>query len=259
MFGKQEAVRLRKAIFSRSYTFDSELAHCLDDHTEFMFLKNPVVQNIYTYQIEYVRAFSKKWFNDTGISLLDWGCGKGHVSYWLKTMGENITSCDVTDTGVTSAFNIKSPLFKRANIDVVALNHDYILPFEDSSFDVVLSFGVLEHVPNDIESLQEIRRVLKQNGLFFCFYLPYKWSYTQNIQHLRGRWYHDKLYEKKMVKGLLMRSQFQLLDIWHRALLPKISFVPPLYHTVERIDNWFCNYTLLKYFATNIEFVSCKA
>jgi SAM-dependent methyltransferase len=169
---------------------------------EFAFLRNQVVQSIYKYQIEYLTDFSKKWFNDESIRILDWGCGKGHVSYWLKQKGLNFVSCDVTNTGVTSAFGINSPIISMENINVVELKHEFILPFEDSSFDVVLSFGVLEHVSNDLESLKEIQRILKKNGLFFCFYLPYRFSYTQNIQYLLGHWYHKKLYSKKAVKKL---------------------------------------------------------
>jgi SAM-dependent methyltransferase len=221
-------------------------------------LKNPAVQNIYNYQIDYVCNFSKAWFGNSAISILDWGCGKGHVSYWLIKKGMTVTSCDVSNTGVTSAFGINSQIIKRNNIDVVELKHEYILPFPDESFHVVLSFGVLEHVPNDLESLKEIKRILKSNGLFFCFYLPYKFSYTQNIQHLRGQWYHDRLYNKKKVKRLLKNVNLNIMDIWHRALFPKISFLPKDYHNIERIDNWLCNHTILKYFATNIEFVANK-
>ncbi|MDR0486666.1 MAG: class I SAM-dependent methyltransferase, partial [Treponema sp.] len=215
---KNEIKRFRKLAFTKKYGFDTELVNILNENKEFLFLKNPVVQNIYKYQIDYLRSFSKKWFNNVDIKILDWGCGKGHISYWLKNLDENVTSCDVANTGVTSAFGINSPIIAKANIAVIELTHEYILPFVNSSFDVVLSFGVLEHVPNDLESLKEISRILKPNGLFFCFYLPYKLSYTQNIQHLRGRWYHKKLYGKKMVKQLLGKSNLELMDIWHRAL-----------------------------------------
>jgi 2-polyprenyl-3-methyl-5-hydroxy-6-metoxy-1,4-benzoquinol methylase len=255
---KKEIRRFRKLAFTKKYNFDTELVNILNDNKEFVFLNNPVVQNIYQYQIDYLCSFSKKWFNNVDIKILDWGCGKGHVSYWLKKLNTNVTSCDVATTGVTSAFGINSPIIAKANIIVTELTHEYILPFFDSSFDVVLSFGVLEHVPNDLESLKEIARILKPDGLFFCFYLPYKLSYTQNIQHLRGQWYHRKLYGKREVKQLLKKSNFEVMDIWHRALLPKISFVPPFYHAVEKMDNWFCNYSLLKYFATNIEFGANK-
>jgi SAM-dependent methyltransferase len=228
------------------------------DDKEFDFLRNPVVQNIYNYQINYLLDFSKEWFNKTSFDILDWGCGKGYISYLLKNKNMPVISCDVSNTGASSAFGINSPIFSMAKINVVELKHDYILPFESSSFDVVLSFGVLEHVANDLESLREIQRILRPNGLFFCFYLPYKLSYTQNISHLMGNWYHNVLYWKRDVKRLLRESNFHLLDIWHRALLPKNSFIPPFYYGVEKIDNWLCNYSVLKYFATNIEFVAYK-
>jgi len=254
------ARKLRKKLFFDEFELDLELIQNLDPKDkEFDFLRNPVVQNIYNYQISYILNFSKEWFKKQSFDILDWGCGKGYVSYLLKkNRNINITSCDVVNTGVTSAFGSNSPIFSLGNINVIELEHDYILPFDNSTFDVVLSFGVLEHVPNDLESLREIKRILKPNGLFFCFYLPYKLSYTQNIQHMKGEWYHKILYWKKDVKKLLGKSDLSLLDIWHRALLPKISFVPPFYHKIEKIDNWFCNYTILKYIATNIEFVAYK-
>jgi SAM-dependent methyltransferase len=255
---RKEIKHIRKSAFSQKYEPDVALDRILGESKEFLFLKNPVVQNIFKYQIDYVRSFSQKWFENKRPKILDWGCGKGQISYWLKKMNEDVTSCDVTNTGITSAFVINSPLYKEANIDIVALQHDYILPFNDSSFDVVLSFGVLEHVPNDWESLGEIERILRPGGLFFCFYLPYTLSYTQHIAHLRGNWYHSRLYGKAQVKKLLEKANFELLDIWHRALLPKKSFTPPFYHAVEKMDNWLCNYGPLKYFATNLEFVAKK-
>ncbi|MDR2500732.1 MAG: class I SAM-dependent methyltransferase [Treponema sp.] len=251
--------QIRLEYFLKEYKQDSNLLNILNtDNREFDFLKNPAVQHIYNYQIDYVCNFSKAWFGNNSFSILDWGCGKGHVSYWLIKKGMTITSCDVSNTGVTSAFGIDSPIIKNININVVELKHEYILPFPNESFHVVLSFGVLEHVSNDLESLKEIKRILKPGGLFFCFYLPYKFSYTQNIQHLRGQWYHDKLYSKNHIKRLLENTNLDVMDIWHRALFPKISIRFKNYHKIEKIDNWLCNNTILKYLATNIEFVASK-
>jgi SAM-dependent methyltransferase len=257
---RKAIAHIRKSAFSKAHAIDPTLLQFLDaGDREFNFLRNPVVQNIYQYQIQYLLDLSREWLRKFPVRILDWGCGKGHVSYWLRNTNADVVSCDVVKASVTSAFGIRSPIITGADIPVVELTHDYMLPFTDSSFDVVVSFGVLEHVPNDLESLREIRRILAPNGLFFCFYLPYTLSYTQNIQHLRGQWYHKKLYGKKQVRNLLAASNLRLLDIWHRALLPKISLVPPCYRTVERADNWLCNYSFLKYFATNIEFAACKS
>jgi SAM-dependent methyltransferase len=235
---------------------DTNLVQYLNPHgKEFYFLKTPVVQTIYNYQINYVLDFSKMWFKRTSLDMLDWSCGKGYVSYLLKNKNVNVSNCDVS---ISMAFATNSPIIFLANINVIELKHDYILPFDNSSFDAVLSFGVLEHMPNELESLLEIQRILKPNSLFFCFYLPYKLSYTQNIQHLRGQWYHKKLYWKNDIKKLLERSNMKLWAMWHRAIMPKISFISPSCRIAEKIDNWLCNYSLLKYFATNIEFVVNK-
>ncbi len=39
------------------------------------------------------------------------------------------------------------------------------IPFEDATFDVVFASHVLEHIPEDIQAIKEIRRILKPNGI----------------------------------------------------------------------------------------------
>jgi SAM-dependent methyltransferase len=246
---------IRKLAFSKKYELDTVLSGCIDrkNYDEFKFFGSPVIQTIFRYQIDYLLHFSKFWFKNRQIKILDWGCGRGHVSYWLKEKGADVVSCDIGDE-----ITMKSPIANLADIDFIELKHEYSLPFEDSSFDVVMSFGVLEHVPNESESLKEINRILKRDGLFFCFYLPYKLSYTQHISRFFGRPCHDRLYWKRTVKKIMEKSNFEIVDIWHRAIFPKRSCVFPFYRFLERIDNWLCNYSVVKYFATNIEFVAKK-
>ena len=43
-------------------------------------------------------------------------------------------------------------------------NADEILPFPDDRFDVVISNGVFNLIPDKLKALQEVRRVLKTNG-----------------------------------------------------------------------------------------------
>lgn len=50
-----------------------------------------------------------------------------------------------------------------------------IMPFENESFDVVISTEVLEHVPNPDIYLAEVKRVLKPGGMFF-FTVPFLMS-----------------------------------------------------------------------------------
>jgi 2-polyprenyl-3-methyl-5-hydroxy-6-metoxy-1,4-benzoquinol methylase len=259
--------KVRKSYFAKKYDLDYEMQNILSikqdgtvkkNEQSHKFLTNAASQNVYHYLIGYLLAFSKKWLGKDTLKILDWGCGKGHVSYWLKKQNMDVISCDIAEDNVTTSFGQYAPLIQYGNIDIIPLQHQYILPFESETFDVVLSFGVLEHVSNDFESMKEIRRILKPRGLFYCFFLPYMYSYTQRISHLRGQFYHDHLYNYELIKDLLRCSNMKLLDIWHRPLLPKNSITPLFYRSVDRIDNWFCFHTILKHLATNIEFVAYK-
>jgi SAM-dependent methyltransferase len=214
--------------------------------------------------IEYFIEFSKQWFGKNSFTVLDWGTGKCQVTYLCKKRGIDITSCDIElNAGGDSSFGQYTPIANYAKINVIPLKHPYLLPFANETFDIILSFGVLEHVTNDLESLKEINRILTPNGLFFCFWLPYKYSYKQNLHHLRKDFYHDRLYTKRMVKKLLAETNMVMLDCWLRDLLPKTPFeikrkMSPYYGFFEKLDNLICNLPILKHLASNIEFVAYK-
>ncbi len=194
------------------------------------------------------------------LSVLDWGCGKGHVTKLLRDLDpREVTSCDIrTDRG-DSTFGQETPIIDQFQISVAPLVHESNLPFADEAFDVVLSFGVLEHVANDRASLKEIARVLKPGGLFFCFHLPTKLSWTQFAARRGGDNYHDRLYTAKTVQRLLTENHLEILDLWYRALLPKNRIHYPAFRMFEKLDQLATEYTPLRYFATNIEFVCSKA
>ena len=259
--------KLRIEYFRKYYPYDRELAAIIDLYQStgpkklesHNFLKNPVVQNMHTYLVEYLLAFSRKWFNRNDFSVLDWGCGKCQVSYLVKKRNVKIISCDIDREKGDSSFGQDTPIADFAKINVIPLRHEYLLPFENETFESVLSFGVLEHVFDDKESLAEINRILKPNGLFFCFWLPYKHSFRQKIEQKKSN-YHDKLYEMKRIKCLLQETNYNILDYWYRDLLPfrKIPFGRNHYRIMENFDNWLCRNTIFKYTATNIEFVANK-
>ncbi len=245
-----------------SLALDPNLTALSRDTESHGFLINPSGQLSYLYLTELVRQVASRWtgrpFGD--LKVLDWGSGKGHVTYLLKKLGGDVTSCDVqgVQEDDDSSFSQKTPIIDRTGIRVVPLTHEYELPFADRSFDVVVGFGVLEHVPKDRLSLRELNRVLKPSGLYFCFFLPYTFSWTQRLQHLRGDYYHDRLYSRRQVRGMLSESGFDALDMWHRALLPKNTIRYPAFHLMERLDHLACRWTPLKYLATNLEFVAAK-
>jgi SAM-dependent methyltransferase len=250
---------IRLNAFSKSLQFDKDLAEVIKDYDTHYFLLNPAGQNIYQYLTYFVKNLIEYHFQDNSqLKILDWGCGKGHVTYLLKKLGIPVTSCDISSNAEDSAFGQDTPIINNYSFPIDILTHQFELPYESNSMDVVLSVGVLEHVPNDIESLKEVNRILKKDGLFICFNLPYVFSWTQHLAHLRGDFYHDRLYSKKLIYSLTKNSGFEILDLWHRQLLPKNNINYPYYQLFESLDQLIVNSSLLKYLATNIEFVAKK-
>lgn len=252
--------KLRRRTFNETIPLDQDLLQIIKGHPTHGFLQNPAGQNVFLYLTRYVSNFAGIYFSrDIGqLAILDWGCGKGHVTYLMRKLGADPVSCDLKCSKDDSSFGQAVPIIRGQGIRVEPIEHEYLLPYGDASMDIVLSFGVLEHVANDEKSLAEIHRILKDQGLFFCFNLPYVFSWTQRLSRLRGDYYHDRLYDKKTVCRLLDAAGFELLDIWHRQLFPKNTVRYPKYMFFERMDHFLTEYTSLKYFATNIEFVASK-
>lgn len=250
----EQVTRLRRQIFSRWWPLDLYLSQVGRELSSHSFLANPAGQQVYLYLNQFAGQLACQWHQrpPAQIRVLDWGCGKGQSTYLLQQQGFNPVSADVAETEEVR------PILERTGIPLIPLEHDYQLPFEDSEFDIVLSFGVLEHVPNDRESLKEIRRVLKPGGLFLCFNLPRATSWIMHLAHLMGNHYHDRLYSTRQTTAMLLEADLPPVALWNRQLLPKNRVAYPRPHVWERLDQWLVERTPLGWLATSLEFVATR-
>lgn len=62
--------------------------------------------------------------------------------------------------------SLRTKIAKEKGLMVVRQDLDKGLPFKDKCFDVVVASEILEHLPNVSMVLLEIRRVLKDDGIF---------------------------------------------------------------------------------------------
>lgn len=95
------------------------------------------------------------------LDVLEIGVGLGADHQRFAQAGARLTGVDLTERAVghtqkrLQLFGLKSEL-KKADAE--------LLPFNDESFDLVYSWGVLHHSPNTAQAIEETYRVLRSDG-----------------------------------------------------------------------------------------------
>jgi SAM-dependent methyltransferase len=107
--------------------------------------------------------------NVDGKYILDAGCAGGWYSEKLLEMGANVTSIDINEKMIEIA---KKRVSNKADILCCDLNKE--LPFNNDSFDMIISSLTLHYV-NDLEkTFKEFKRILKPNStLLYSTHHPY--------------------------------------------------------------------------------------
>ena len=100
-----------------------------------------------------------------GMHVLDCGCGPGSITVGLA---------DAVAPGTVIGIDLEESQLAQARKTAVGLGRTNVtfehadvrsLPFEEGRFDAVFSHAMLEHLPDPVPVLAEMRRVLKSGGL----------------------------------------------------------------------------------------------
>jgi ubiquinone/menaquinone biosynthesis C-methylase UbiE len=106
--------------------------------------------------------------------VLEIGVGGGvDFSCWLKA-GAIATGIDLTEAAVKLTKQRLNEQGLTEEVYQLAVGDVEKLKFEDESFDIVYSYGVLHHTPDTEKALSEIYRVLKKGGVFkaMVYHIP---------------------------------------------------------------------------------------
>jgi|SRR5687767_10481749 len=181
-------------------------------------------------------------------NILDIGCGRGELLWAAREAGWECVGLDPSPEYVEWA---------RKNFGVEArLGTLEQMKFADASFDAVIMNGVIEHLYEPFNTLTEVLRVLKPNGVFYFDAPNEDGLYMQagNVyMRARGRdWvlnlaptfppYHVQGFNPKSLRHLLTRVGFDLIELsmGGSVTVPAedMSLAKRLEFTAGRAINW---------------------
>ena len=135
-----------------------------------------------------IRAELDRLSLPAGGRVLDAGCGSG------RTMQE------LVDYGRVSGLELNADaaaLARDRGLGEVMIGRLEELPWEDGTFDLITCLDVIEHVPDDVGALVELRRVCRPGGWLLVTVPAYQtlWSRHDEANH------HYRRYSRPRLRG----------------------------------------------------------
>jgi ubiquinone/menaquinone biosynthesis C-methylase UbiE len=164
--------------------------------------------------------------NAVGISskddfVLDVGCGSGSYLIALSKRGRNCYGIDpLRDVSLVEAR--KRAVEERVEVFLCQSVGEF-LPFESSAFDVVLSMSTLQHVGDQCMTLREIRRVLKDKGLFLVS-VPTVKNIGTLFRKAETPSYFTMGFDIRSFKKTLVDGGFRVLDLKGCGFFPPFTY-----------------------------------
>ncbi|PCI74052.1 hypothetical protein COB28_02705 [Candidatus Dependentiae bacterium] len=152
-------------------------------------------------KLKYLNRFVKE------SAILDLGAGNCQYSEWIKLM---LPKADITAVDHTNSDSPKDVSFHCLDIEKK-------LPFDDSSFETIIAFDILEHINSVDILLDELFRVLKPGGIILGsvphdedHFLP---AYNLTFYH-RSDVTHKRYYVPKTLIKTLTEHNFINAETW---------------------------------------------
>lgn len=144
-------------------------------------------------------------------TILDAGCGAGLMLNNLKKFGKTY-AMDFSEDAVDFSKKVFDGEIKRG-----WLPDNF--PYPNQKFDAIICLDVIEHIDDDLKSLEVLKQHLSDNGIMILTVpaLQFLWSKWDDLNH------HKRRYDKNQLKDVILKAGFQIDKIsYYNSLL----FIP---------------------------------
>lgn len=154
-----------------------------------------------------------------GQRVLEIGCGRGVGMEILLSLGaKHVTGLDLDPRMIGLA---RKRLTKYGHRVRAFVGDAEAIAAPDASFDAVVDYGVIHHIPNWQKCLKEIERVLKPSGMFYfedlLKGLVSAWPAPLLFDHPQATQFHGQEFRAELVSAGLRVQKWYQLGEWAAA------------------------------------------
>jgi len=165
------------------------------------------------------------WIHDFGLPagarVLDLGCGAGHTAVALARHGYQVNALDCEQ----AMLDMAARRAQEAGVSLtLGIGDAHRVPFENSTFDVVMALGLVPWLHSPHKALAEMRRILKPGGFLVI---------SSDNSHRLTYWL-DPIYNLALAPCRNRLTAFLRRKRWMRLR----ETAPPMMQPTREFDQW---------------------
>lgn len=205
----------------------------------------------------------------SGAKILDIGCSGGLMRKFLQEQGLNLSYYGLDL--IIEALRANKRYHSNVNLFNASATE---LPFQNESFEYIISAETLEHIPDTVKTLREVYRVLKPQGRailsvpnygnpFLAAIARFYRVFLGNPHYAMGEQVFEHHFTTEYLDNLFQNLSFQIIDSIGAHYFPNkdallwLSEVVPIFRKVVKWNYFYSNtrfktHKSLKRYSTNI-------
>jgi len=185
-------------------------------------------------QMQFILVNSRRDYK--GASILDIGCSVGSLLLLFSELTDNLVGFE---PDIVMAHIARRRLPSSANVYNQSFQSEM---FEENTFDLITASHLLEHVPQPVEFLTGLFRLLRNNGILFLEVPNETKSGVREIVRAGHRGLmHLTFFDLQTLPKIIKRAGGEV--VWIQTFGPdkkRFSLVHPKYGSWQRRVGWYC-------------------